>query len=631
MAEEGFKRKLTAILSADVVGYSLLMDDNEEATIRTLNAYRASMTTLIQHHRGRVVDTTGDNLLAEFTSAVDAVNCAVEIQRELAEKNAELPYERKMEFRIGVNIGDVIEEQERIYGDGVNIAARVEGLAERGGVCISGRVYDQVENKLDSEYEFLGEKEVKNITRPIRVYRVLSYPGAAAHRVVQAKRAVAFGWRKVAVVATAAAILGVLVFLGWQKWQPSPESNKATFEQITGIQLPDRPSIAVLPFDNMSGDPEQQYFADGLTEDIITSLSYIQHLMVIARKSSSIYKGKSVDVRQIGRELGVRYVLEGSVRKAGERMRITAQLIDATNGDHLWAESWDRPLQDFFALQDEITRKVMEELDVKLVYGGQARRIARTTNNLKAYRLYHQGRKLIARFTRESLFLGREVIEKALEEDPKFIRGWVALAWSYRFEFFFKWSDTPEKAWDKGLEVAERALTMDDTFSDSYAVLAKLYNDKGDTDNSVPLIKKAIELDPNNSMNYGLAGLIFNDAGMPEEGLVATKKAFRLNPFPDAWYFMPLSASYNHMAQYDKAIFAAKECVNRLKDNIECRFHLTIAYMGAGQEAEARKHAKEMLRIEPHSSYIKWHLTTQKNPEVKQRLEDLLRKVGLLK
>ncbi|NIS62734.1 MAG: adenylate/guanylate cyclase domain-containing protein [Proteobacteria bacterium] len=595
MTKEGVKRKLTAIFSADVKEYSRLMTQDEVGTIRTLTAYKEAMSSLIQQYRGRVVDAPGDNLMAEFASVVDAVSCAVEIQRELAERNSELPYDRQMEFRIGINLGDVVEEEDRIYGDGVNIAARVESLAEGGGICISGKVYEEVKGKLGLEYEYLGEQAVKNIQEPVRVYRVLSFPGAAAHRVVQAKRAVAL-------------------------------------EQITGIQLPDRPSIAVLPFDNMSGDPEQQYFADGLTEDIITSLSYIRNLMVIARKSSSIYKDKSVDVRQIGRELGVRYVLEGSVRKAGERMRITAQLIDATNGDHLWAESWDRPLQDFFALQDEITQKVMEELDVKLVYGEQARRSAGTTNNLKAYRLFHQGReKVVTRFTREDLFQGRELIEKALEEDPKFIRGWVALAWTYRHEFFFKWSDTPEIAWDKGLEAAERALAMDDTLSDSYAVLAILYNDKGDTDSSVPLIKKAIELDPNNAQNYALAGLIFNDVGMPEEGLVATKKAFRLNPFPEPWYFWPLSASYNHMAQYDNAIVAAKECVNRLKENIDCRFHLTIAYMGAGQEAEARKHAKEMLRIDPHSSYIKWYLTTQKNPEVKQRLEDLLRKVGLLK
>lgn len=631
MNTEKFERKLTAILSADVKGYSRLMRADEDETVRTLTAYRRALAKLVVQYRGRVVDSPGDNVLAEFGSGLDAVNCAVEVQRELAERNEELPEERRMVFRIGVNSGDVIQEGEQIYGDGVNIAARVEGLAEGGGISISGTVYDSIEGKLGLEFEYLGEHEVKNIDKPIRVYRVLSFPGAAAHRVIQAKRAVALGWRKATTVVVAAAIMGVLVFLGWQKWQPSPEPDKATFEQITGIPLPDRPSIAVLPFDNMSGDPEQQYFSDGLTEDIITSLSYMRDLMVIARKSSSIYKGKSVDVRRIGRELGVRYVLEGSVRKAGGRMRITAQLVDATNGDHLWAESWDRPLQDFFALQDEITRKVMEELDVKLVYGEQARSIARTTNNLKAYRLFHQGKKLIIRLTKEDVFQGRKIVEKALEEDPKFIRAWVALAFSYRHESFYKWSDTPEKAWDKGVELAKRALAMDDTLSDSYAVLAKLYNDKGDTDSSVPLIKKAIELDPNNAQNYALAGLTFNDAGMPEEGLEATKKAFRLNPFPPGWYFMPLSASYNHMAQYDKAIVAAQECVDRLKQSIVCRFHLTIAYMGAGQEAEARKQAKEMLRIDPHSSYIKWNLTTQKNPEVKQRLENLLRKVGLLK
>jgi class 3 adenylate cyclase len=304
MAEEGFKRKLAAILSADVEGYSRLMDDDEEKTVRTLTSYRTAITDLVQQFRGRVVDTPGDNLLAEFTSVVDAVNCAVEIQRELAERNAELPYNRKMEFRIGVNLGDVIEEEGRIYGDGINIAARVESLSDAGGICISGRAYDQVENKLGLEYEDLGEHQVKNITRPIRVYRVLSFPGAVAHRVVQAKETLGRKWRKIAL--SSAVVIVVVVVLGvWQFYMRRPSVEPASVEKMA-FPLPEKPSIAVLPFDNMSGDPEQDYLGDGIAEDITTQLSQIHNLFVIARNSSFSYKGKKAKVRQVAEELGVR-------------------------------------------------------------------------------------------------------------------------------------------------------------------------------------------------------------------------------------------------------------------------------------------------------------------------------------
>jgi len=336
MTAQGLKRKLSGILSADVEGYSRLMRDDEESTIRTLTTYRAAIIKLIQQYRGRVVDTPGDNILADFTSVVDAVNCAVEVQRELAERNAELPENRRMEFRIGVNLGDVVEEGERIYGDGVNIAARVEGLAEGGGICISGTVYDAVETKIGLEYEYLGEQEVKNIPKPVRVYRVLSFPGAAAHRVIKAKKAVGKTWRNVVVAIVAVLVVGAAVAV-WHFYFRPPAMEPASIEKMV-FPLPDKPSIAVLPFVNMSGDPEQEYFSDSLTEEIITGLSKVPHLFVIARNSTFTYKGKPVKIHQVAEELGVRYVLEGSFRKAEARLRVTAQLIDATTGHHLWAE-----------------------------------------------------------------------------------------------------------------------------------------------------------------------------------------------------------------------------------------------------------------------------------------------------
>jgi adenylate cyclase len=348
MAEQGFKRKLTAILSADVEGYSRLMDDDEEATVHTLTTYRTAINDLVQQYRGRIVDNPGDNILSEFASVVDAVNCAVEIQRELAERNAELPYNRKMEFRIGINLGDVIEEEGRIYGDGVNIAARVEAMAEAGGTCISGSAYDQVANKLGLKYENLGEHQVKNIATPIRIFRVLSLPGAAAHRVVRAKTTTAKRWKRVIFAIMVFIVVSFAVGTIW-RFYFRPSVEPASVAKMA-YPLPDKPSIAVLPFTNMSDDPKQEYFADGMTEDLITDLSQMSNLFVIARNSTFFYKGKPVKIRQVAEELGVRYVLEGSVRKAKGQVRINAQLIDATTGHHLWAERYDGMLEDIFAL-----------------------------------------------------------------------------------------------------------------------------------------------------------------------------------------------------------------------------------------------------------------------------------------
>jgi len=415
----------------------------------------------------------------------------------------------------------------------------------------------------------------------------------------------------------------------WKYLQPAADPEASGREQATGIPQPNRPSIAVLPFKNMSGEAEQQYFSDGLTEDLITNLSYLPDVLVISHTSTNQYRDKSVDVRQIGRELGVRYVLEGSVRKSGDRMRITAQLIDATSGDHAWAESWDRPVTDFFALQDEITRNVMEKLASKLAVYVPFHSV-QGTDNLKAYELYYTGRKFHLKFTKDGFAEAKGYFLRALELDPNYLRALVALGWNYRNQAFFKYTEDPDKTWEEGMAIAKRVLALDRSTGLAYSLLAKLHNDKGDTVSSRRYIKMALERAPDNAHFQGLAGLIFNDAGYPEEGLAATQKAFKLSPFPPGWFYMPLSASYNHMARYEEAIPPARECVRRLPENIECRFHLAIALMGAGRKKEAMEHAKEMLRIEPESSFMKLHLRTQGSPEVKARLEILLRELGLL-
>ena len=353
MADEGFKRKLTTILSADVEGYSRLMGDDEEATVRTLTAYRDVLTTLIQQHNGKVVDSPGDNLLAEFVSVVDAVQCAVAVQKEIKTRNDQLPKNRRMLFRIGINLGDVIQEKGRIYGDGVNIAARLESLANPGGICISKTAFDQIESKLPYGYEFLGDQTVKNIAKPVSAYRVLMEPRVTiAGELEKEKRSPA---RRMPILVGAVAIIVLAVALGiWQFYIRRPSVEPASVDKMT-FPLPDKPSIAVLPFNNLSGDPEQTYLVDGLTENIIGGLSKIPEMFVIASNSSFTYKGKPVKVQQVAEDLGVRYVLEGSVQRSDEQLRVTTQLIDALNGRHVWSEKYDRKMEDFFSVQDEIT------------------------------------------------------------------------------------------------------------------------------------------------------------------------------------------------------------------------------------------------------------------------------------
>ena len=410
-----------AILSADVKGYSRLMGEDEEATVRTITAHRKVITSVIQKYRGRVVDSPGDNILAEFVSVVDAVQSAVEIQEVVRAKNAELPDERKMEFRVGINLGDVIQEGERIYGDGVNIAARVEGLADPGGICISGSAYEQIENKLALGYDYIGEHTVKNIVKPIRVYRVPTGP-EILQKVTEEKRP-APSWQRTAL----AVVIALVVVAGgvaiWKTYRPSPQMEVASVEKMA-FPLPDKPSIAVLPFTNLSDDPEQDYFSDGLTEEIISALGSVPRLFVIARNSTFTYKGKPVKVQQVAEELGVRYVLEGSVRKSGDKMRITAQLIDALNGHHLWAKRYDRNLSDIFAVQDEITKKIITAMQVKLTEGEQIRAAARGTANLEAYLKCLQAKEYIQLVNIESIALAKQLAEEAIALDPEY-------AWAY--------------------------------------------------------------------------------------------------------------------------------------------------------------------------------------------------------
>jgi len=591
-------RKLRAILSADVKGYSLLMADNELATIATLKSYRQKMTFLIQQHQGRVVDSPGDNILAEFASAVDAVNCAVTIQEELKERNAELSEDRKMQFRIGINIGDIVQDADRIYGDGVNVAARIESMADPGGVSISGTAFDNVRNKLDYGYQFAGEQKVKNIANPVRIYKVLTKPEDAG-KVVGEKRFLGRISRKVAITAilalaiVAGGLISYYIYL-----HQSGRIEPASLEKMA-YPLPDKPSIAVLPFDNMSGDSEQEYFCDGLTEEIITALSKVPKLFVIARNSTFTYKGKPVKVQQVSEELGVRYVLEGSVRKVDNRLRITAQLIDAIKGYHLWSERYDRELKDILAVQDEITMKIITDMGVKLTTGEQARVSARGTANLDAYLKCLEGRENLFRLNRDSNLKARQRAEEAIALDSEYSIAYSLLSNTHILDVWFKWSKSPKESMMRAFELAKKALALDESNSGAHLVFAKIFLLQRLHDKAIAEAERAVSLAPNAADAINILGLILRFAGRPQEAAPMHERAIRLNPMPPAQYLYQLALCYTFMGEYEKAIAICKEALHKNPDDFVGRITLTIAYSSFGRDEEARSEATEVLRHGP--------------------------------
>ncbi len=588
MTQKGFKRKLTAILSADVAGYSRLMDDDDEATIRTLTEYRNLFSDLIKQFRGRVVDSTGDNILAEFVSVVDAVNCSVEIQEELARRNSRLPDERRMQFRIGVNLGDVVEEEGRIYGDGVNIAARIENLAEAGGICISRNVFEQVKNKLKLGYEYLGEHTVKNIPEPVQAYRILM------------------------------------------------ESKMAVPDKGEGLKAPEKPSIAVLPFDNLSGDPEQEYFSDGITEEIITALSKVPKMFVIARNSTFTYKGKPVKVQQVGEELGVQYVLEGSVRKAGNRVRIAAQLVETVSGHHLWAERYDRDLKDIFALQDEITFKILTALQVTITEGERARVWATRTDNLDAFLKYLQARQAAGLFTREGYVFARQLAKEAIDLDEKYSDPYVLIATTHWFDARFGWSESRSESFKQAYLNAKKAQALDDSHPEVHILLGSLYLYEKKYEEAIAEGQKALALGPNDADNHATMGHILRFAGRFEEAIVLIQRAMRLQPNHPSWYLGELAMCYYYVGRHEDAIRLGEQLYSlagsRGEKFISYWYHAILAmnYIRLGRNQEAQKAAAEVKRLFPEYS-LEWdrQFSVYKNPEHLERQHEDLRKAGL--
>jgi adenylate cyclase len=630
MAPEDLKRKLTAILSADVAGYSLLMRDNEEATVRTLTDYRRVMANLVQQYRGRVVDSPGDNLLAEFASVVDAVSCAAEIQQELAQRNADLPEDRKMEFRIGVNLGDVVTEGERIYGDGVNIAARLESLAEPGGICISGSVYSQVISRLKLEYESLGEQEVKNIKEPVSVYRVLMGTEATAD-VTAEKKPTSRIWRKVAVAL--AVILVLLVGTAaviWHVYFTLPEV-KGLPEGKKVFALPEGPSIAVFPFDNMSADPEQEYFSDGLTENIIAGLSADRRLLVIARNSTFSYKGKSVEVQEVARKLGAQYVVEGSVQKTEDRVRITAQLIDAKTGHHVWSDRYDREVKDMFALQDEITMKIMRAVGMTLVDGEQfGEDTLPPSGSLEVYMKAMKAYEYSLRMNREANILARQEIEEAIGLDPEYGELYSMLAFAHLGDLWFQSGESPLISIAQASKNIKKALALDDEDYLAHLALGSLYLLRKEGDKAMAAYERAIELNPNGADAYASLGGLLAGSGKAEEAIKLIDKAMRLNPIPPPYYHNNLGYAYYSLGRYEDAIEVFLETLQRSPDSLLAHINLTAAYNASGRQEEARNQAQELLRLDPAFSLDRWAKTIYLKDEAEaERYIADLRKAGL--
>jgi adenylate cyclase len=628
MATEDFKRKLTAILSADVKGYSRLMGEDEEATVRTITAHRKVITSVIQKYRGRVVDSPGDNILAEFVSVVDAVQSAVEIQEVVRAKNAELPEERRMEFRVGINLGDVIQEGERIYGDGVNIAARVEGLADPGGICISGSAYEQIENKLALGYDYIGEHTVKNIVKPIRVYKVPTGP-ETLQKVSEEKRP-APGWQRAAL----AVVIALVVVAGgvalWKSYRPSISPMEAASVEKMAFPLPDKPSIAVLPFSNLSGDPEQEYFSDGLTEEIISALGSVPKLFVIARNSTFTYKGKPVKVQQVAEELGVRYVLEGSVRKGGDKIRITAQLIDALTGRHLWAKRYDRNLSDIFAVQDELTKEIITAMQVKLTEGEEVKAAAKGTNNLEAYLKYLQASELINRINPQSNALAKQLAKEAIALDPEYAWAYYALARAYTLDVWLGTSKSPKQSIAKAMESLKKALALDDTFAAGYSRLGFLYAMTRQHEKGIAEAEKAVALNTNSATGHLYLGKTLFFAGRTEESIPEYKIAIRLNPIPPNLYSWSLGISYAFTGQYEEAIAWCEKAILQEPNDLLARMMMTVVYSLSGRDEEARVQAAEVLRIQPKFTLKKLEkkLTYKKKAD-REKFLGALRKAGL--
>jgi adenylate cyclase len=579
MAKARVERRLAAVLAADVAGYSRLMGVDEEGTLAELKAYRHDLIDpKIAEYRGRIVKTTGDGVLVEFPSAVDAVRCAIEIQRTMAARNAAIPEDRRVEFRIGINVGDIIIDEGDIYGDGVNIAARVESLASPGEICLSDNAYQQIKGKLAFDVSDLGEQHLKNIAQPVRVYGV--------------------------------------------RLDGTPERP--------ALVLPDKPSIAVLPFQNMSGDPEQEYFADGISEDIITGLSKLRWFFVIARNSSFTYKGKAVDVKRVSRELGVRYVLEGSVRKGGNRVRITSQLIDATTGNHLWAERYDGDLSDIFMLQDEITKKVVAAIEPKLLEAEGIRSQSRSSEDLGAWEMVIHANSLFWRLTKTESLAAIATLKRVVERHPEYAPAHSMLAFSLLLARQFGWiSMEPQVKQAEALAV--RAAQLDDGDPWAHLALGLVATARRRTNEAVEEFQRALDLNPNFAAAHGYLGFALALGDRSDEAIDHSEQAIRMSPHDpqNAIFNVHIAAAHYLMGRYAEAAGFGRKAIQQRFGLPNGHRIYAASLAQAGQIEEARAELARLQELHPENSIAWIEQNIPYTPGPMAKLLEGLRKAGM--
>ena len=592
MADKRTQRRLAAILAADVVGFSRMMEADEVGTLAALKSRRRDiLDPLVAEHQGRIFKTTGDGVLVDFGSAVNAVQCAVELQRTMAECNAELPKEKQLVFRIGVNLGDVIVEGQDIYGDGVNIAARLEGLAEPGGVLISGTAFDQVERKLDFEFEFLGEQQVKNIEKPVRLYRV-GPRARAAIRTVPAKRKRHVEWRRL----TVAAMALILVAGGVALWKVLGDGSGPPIEVASKarmvLPLPDKPSVAVLPFTNMSDEAGQENFTDGMTDDLITDLSKVSGLFVISRNSTFVYKGKAVKISQVAEEMGVRYVLEGSVRRAGDRLRVNAQLIDALTGGHVWADRFDGNVVDVFGIQDTFVGKIVDALEVRLTTSEKQVIAGGKTESVRAKEAFDKGWSLYLRYNAKDTAAAITSLKKATELDPEYGRAYAALALAYFRVYESLWFKevgivAPTPHLFEAYDYVEQAKKHPTSLSYTVEALRDVY--QGRAEDARRDAGRAIALDPNDpEAHIGMAWAL-TISGEPAEALNFVATAMRLNPNYPSHYALARGTALFAVGDLKQAAEVFGEGVKRNPDATALFLPLSSVLAQLGRREEARQ------------------------------------------
>ncbi len=587
MALEPVERKLVAILSTDAVGYSRLMGDDDEGTVQTLKTCWRHIERAIDGFRGRVVDAPGDNLLAEFPSAVGCVRCAVEIQGVLAKENQGVPPDRCMDFRIGVHLGDVIVDGEKLYGEGINVAARLERLAEPGGICLSDLVYQQVRRRLELAATDMGEQRLKNIAEPVLAYQI-------APRSLSSKT--------------------------------SPVRAAAPVK----LAPPDNPSLAVLPFFNMNGDPTQDYFADGLTMDIMAELVRLPRLLLIGQDSTFTYKATGAKPRDVGRELGVRHVLEGSVRREQNRIRVTAQLIDAESGRFEWAERYDRELEDVFAVQDEITEQVVTALDVELVGGESARTVRQHLRNPHALAKLYQGSELLHRFTKADMGEARSLFEEVMRLAPECPFGYADAAWTHYFDIERGWSDDPAASMERMSDLAYQSLDRGDVSGFSYLMLGNMHLMKREHDDALAMAEKALEERPSCQAAWGLKANILNYCEKPREAIPLAKQSIRLSPVAQTFFPEVLATAYYLCGQFEEAMTAANEALALAPDSIDSRVVLAAALVETRRLDAAQEIGREIASLDPDFTLERFTASRPyRDPAPLKQLVEALRQAGV--